>query len=195
MMENQLKFNLNSIVNNLNLVNYVHQPAAIIFDNNQIRRKTFQYYGRNGGGGELISNNDDENYQFIDEQKMKMYSFLAARDLKEKERFNRYNLSIIQQNVIKTDNKALKKETKEPKTLNNKVKSTQKQKIKSPIKQNRPLTENVTTESLDTFCSTECVGTIEFLEKQLTECNITPFLVQLKNKNRIKFNLFFCYCS
>lgn len=100
--DNQLKFNLNAIVDNLNLVNLVHQPNAIIIDKN-IKRKITNYERRSRSdfeNNEKIFNNTKNNFQYIDEEKLSMYSFLVERELKEKERLSKYNFIEHQKNEL-----------------------------------------------------------------------------------------------
>jgi hypothetical protein len=97
---NQLKLNLDALVSNLNLVNIIHQPKPIVIENVNNKHLNNDY-------NQTYSNNG---YNLIDENKLKMFSFLAERKLKEKEWHSKYF----------GENTVVKPSPKEPINSNNK---------------------------------------------------------------------------
>ena len=89
-MSNQLKFNLNTIVDNLNLINIVHKPEPIVIQN--LRTQQTRYDNRNAL--DKSSTSQSNNYfEVIDEGKLSMYSYLIQRDLKTKEWLSKFELN------------------------------------------------------------------------------------------------------
>jgi hypothetical protein len=82
----QLKFNLNAVVDNLNLVNVCHNPKPIIIQNNFTHGKISRDMSNN------IENKTKSSFEFIDEEKMSMYSFLIKRDIQTKEWLSKFEL-------------------------------------------------------------------------------------------------------
>jgi hypothetical protein len=103
MSENQLKFNLKAVVDNLNLVNIVHKPEPILINKIGIVHHA-HYDGRNVGGSSEFKTavKSSGNFELIDETKMSMYSYLIQRDLKAKEWLSKYELNRASQDAITT---------------------------------------------------------------------------------------------
>ena len=80
-MSNQLKLNLDALVSNLNLVNIIQQPKPIVIEN--VNNKIFSNYSH-------TQRNANNSFNHIDEDKLKMFSFLAERKLKEQEWHSKY---------------------------------------------------------------------------------------------------------
>lgn len=84
---NQLKLNLDAFVNKLNLVNVVHKPQPIVIE------KISSNNGRGNNDYErtyFTNANPTTSYEFIDENKMSMYSYLIQRDMKTKEWLSKF---------------------------------------------------------------------------------------------------------
>ena len=79
-VKNQLKLNLDAVVDNLNLVNLCHNPKPILIEKKS--NQTAAGHARNYFGTNSIGKSS---FEFVDEEKMSMYSFLVQRDLKTKE--------------------------------------------------------------------------------------------------------------
>ena len=78
---NQLKLNLNAVVDNLNLVNVVHKPQPIQFVKTNSYGRTFNEHTA-----------ADNRFELIDETKLSMYSYLVQRELKTKAWLSKYEL-------------------------------------------------------------------------------------------------------
>ena len=80
---NQLKFNLNAVVDKLNLVNVLHKPDPIYIEKipskNNLRAHESSYF------------NPHSHFEVIDETKMSMYSYLVQRELKNKEWLSKFD--------------------------------------------------------------------------------------------------------
>ena len=91
---NQLKLNLNAFVDNLNLVNVVHQPKPIVIEKGISNDAALgsSFYGRKAGDGAVrrSTNCSGANFEYIDQEKMSMYSYLIQRDLKTKEWMSKF---------------------------------------------------------------------------------------------------------
>jgi hypothetical protein len=192
MSDNQLKFNLKAVVDNLNLVNIVHKPEPILI--NKIGIKNHVHYD-----GRMVATSSDfrpakasGNFELIDETKLSMYSYLIQRDLKTKEWLSKYELS----NAVTTDKpevekKEVKKQTiktKENKSVAFSTTVTNKLPARPILKQ--PLEQDVsnriqpaasvssTSNALKSGneilelskCCDDSIKSIENLYKQLNEC-------------------------
>lgn len=80
---NQLKLNLNAVVDNLNLVNVVHKPQPIQFVKTSSYARSFN---------DPSSSSTANQFEIIDETKLSMYSYLVQRELKTKEWLSKYEL-------------------------------------------------------------------------------------------------------
>lgn len=114
---NQLKFNLNSLMSNLNLVNVIKQPKPIIIEN--VR----QYH-------RVIPNTPQASseFKYIDEEKLAMYSFIAKRNLQEKEWRSRFEQLDEKPVKLAKDSDKKSQEQKQLKS-NEKTNSVNKKKI------------------------------------------------------------------
>jgi len=86
MTSNQLKFNLDALVNKINLVNLVHQPQPIVVEKSQANQTN---YGRNCNSNQIKKTNSS--FELIDEDKLSMYSYLIQRDLKTKQWLSKFS--------------------------------------------------------------------------------------------------------
>ena len=174
--QNQLKFNLNAIVNNLNMVNLVHQPKPILIEN--LSNKNFANiqtnYGRNSSINKPL--NAVNEFEVIDETKMSMYSFLAQRELKTKEWLSKWH---EQSNESDRGNNSTNK------TIEN-IKNKQSKKIEvksqvgfeskpiaaaSKLNNNKSLsTSNSSKLSVITTASTPLAGNTNDLNEQIKKC-------------------------
>jgi hypothetical protein len=98
---NQLKFNLNAVVDKLNLVNLVHQPAPILIEKSSNLSKNRFHSLTNSEKN--VNFKSSQNFEFIDEEKLSMYAFLVQRDLKTKECFNNYEQEKFDQQAEKDE--------------------------------------------------------------------------------------------
>ncbi|CAF0890421.1 unnamed protein product [Brachionus calyciflorus] len=101
---NQLKFNLDTIVDKLNLVNIVHKPRPILIE--KINSKDSNSRVRN----DLFASNSQ--FEVIDEAKMSMYSFLVQRELKTKEWLSKYESNNFEPPVKQVQSKETTKPSK-----------------------------------------------------------------------------------
>ena len=120
MTTNQLKFNLNAVVDNLNMINLVHPPKPILIENLHTNASNNSLYGRNQN---LYNSNRraHQEFEYIDETKMSMYSFLIERDLKTKEWLSKYELEHFNESRI---DKSKTNENKEPLNVKHKPSGT-----------------------------------------------------------------------
>jgi hypothetical protein len=86
MTSNQLKFNLDALVDKINLVNFVHQPQPIVVEKLHSNQTN---YGRNSNPSQIKKTNNS--FELIDEDKLSMYSYLIQRDLKNKQWLSKFS--------------------------------------------------------------------------------------------------------
>ena len=192
---NQLKFNLNAVVDNLNLVNLVHKPKPILIEKiNTLTPDNSNYYGRNRAEQAGAFRNDvistGSNFEFIDETKMSMYSYLVQRELKNKEWLSKFELDQADKtNIVSNksnENKqpvATKTNIKKPAANSNKqiAFQTEESDSKSKLGSNNAsrtslITHNTSNKASNELnelkkCGDDTIKAIENLEKQLNECN------------------------
>jgi hypothetical protein len=184
---NQLKFNLNAIVDNLNLVNLTHQPKPILIEKNYSNNKN-KFYGRINNEKRFHFEN---NFELIDQEKLSMYSFLIQRDLKNKEYLK--NQNDFEPTVNKENNKVHQKisiqENNSKSSTNNGNKasvvissSSVNKKIpqnisKSTVAVNKIQKQIKPSQDLNDIkkCSDDTIKSIENLLKQLNQCNKINF--------------------
>jgi hypothetical protein len=162
---NQLKLNLDALVSNLNLVNIIQQPKPIMIEN--VNNKIFSNYNQPqsvGNGG----------FNLINEDKLKMFSFLAERKLKEKDWHSKY----FTENPSNLSNKKNTKDSSNKVIKNNKVKIDTQAVEKNHIDEKNhknfeilfnviPL--NVKINEMKAICK-HLMSSVENLEKVLNEC-------------------------
>jgi hypothetical protein len=191
MTTNQLKFNLNAVVDNLNMINLVHAPKPILIENLHANTSSNTLYGRN----QTLYNSSKgsgQEFEFIDETKMSMYSFLIQRELKTKEWLSKYELdhfdetkSVKNQN---NENREPSKAKQKPSDMkvptnsnsNNKISAFETKKTvasaasKTSIRTNFSLHPTKSTNDLVEVkkCCDDTVKAMESLEKQLNECMV-----------------------
>ena len=192
---NQLKFNLNTVVDNLNLVNVVHQPEAISID--KISMSHFQNFNQTKVNGYGRLNNErnirfkdegNKKFEFIDEEKLSMYSFLVQRDLKLKEwmsNFDNGNFTNESNSKVMPE-KDTNKSVKSPNSKTDK-KTNENKNGEKPSKENndikaKPLDMQIAPKSTSELnelkkCCDDSVKAIEHLQKQLNECKL--FLIKI----------------
>ena len=181
---NQLKFNSNAVVDNLYLVNLVHDPEPILIENrsNLNRNPNDFYHGRLNSAK---FKNSNSNFEFIDEEKLSIYSYLIQRDLKTKEYLNKFELEQFEKPIQKPiqleNNKKANKENKSQSSLKSSSSSNFSQKtsiqtevtprVTPPNKihlQSNPKVSNDVSELKK--CCDDSVKSIENLESQLNQC-------------------------
>lgn len=172
--QNQLKFNLDAVTNNLNLVNIVHnpQPISILKDSKVVSRDA----DRN-------VNNMKSSFEYIDEEKLSMYAFLVKRDIKTKEWLGKYDQHDHEQlnEAMASFNKTPKdhsvpNNTQHSNVIPNKKITNDKPKAVANDTAKKNLVNaglNVKTDHGDiNKCCHDSVASIEFLQKQLSECKL-----------------------
>lgn len=80
LQQQQLKLNLNAVVDNINLVNVNHKPEPILIN----KTAKFNNFSRHDPDRN-VNFNIQPSFEYIDEEKLSMYAFLAKRELKNKE--------------------------------------------------------------------------------------------------------------
>jgi hypothetical protein len=88
-MVNQLKFNLGSVLDNINMVNIVHRPQPLIIENNVNHRRV-------AAERDLHRLGTSNSFQYIDEQKLNMYTYLIRRDMQAKNTIGKYEPALIE---------------------------------------------------------------------------------------------------
>jgi hypothetical protein len=195
--ENQLKFNLKAVVDNLNLINIVHKPEPILI--NKISSKNIAYYDGRNISGDFRAIKSSNCFEVIDEKKLSMYSYLIQRDLKAKEWLSKYELNNASQSSvdIKSVEKAVKHEPKKQPVKSNENKNIafsasatiKTSNVIKPILKTKPLEQDVTnkipthTSSASSIslkytsevqelkkCCDDSIKVIESLNSQLNEC-------------------------
>ena len=193
---NQLKFNLNSVVDNLNLVNVVHNPDPICIEkippnlklNNNGRINGFGRLNNDRGVRFKTENEKANNFEYIDEEKLSMYSFLVQRDLKLKEWMSNYEKKVDEEPTKESETVKNKKESVEKKS--NEVKKTNESKKKNLVLE-RPETQIISKSAaelneLKKVCD-DSINCIEHLAKQLKECKIFDVFISFKVTCKLKF--------
>ena len=184
MTSNQLKFNLNAVVDTLNLVNLVHNPKPILIEKLGNNASANATYGRNSNYNNA-SKHQHQEFQVIDETKLSMYSFLVQRELKTKEWLNKYEIERFNEKTT-NENKQPKKETMSKevafKSTHNPVKhgavdSKASLSSKSNISSNYSAINTSTSTGKSTNdlnevrkCCEDTIKSIENLLSQLNEC-------------------------
>jgi hypothetical protein len=213
--ENQLKFNLKAVVDNLNLINIVHKPEPILIS--KINSSKSYYDGRNVSG-DFRASKSSSCFEVIDETKLSMYSYLIQRDLKAKEWLSKYEQNNASQSSLdlRSIDKPVKQDTKKTSVRSNENKNvafstTVTSKVPNavvrPILKQKPLEQDVSnkmpssipssssTSSLKSTsevqelkrCCDDSIKSIENLNSQLHECN-TRFLGLMLNYKRKLIN-------
>lgn len=160
---NQLKLNLNAVVDNLNLVNVVHKPSPIVIEK----------ISSNGSNSRFPSTNllhSNSQFEYIDENKLSMYSYLVQRDLKTKEWLSRYESNNFEQLVSKpkeTSDSVLKSKQKDLKRLDGQSVATL---VKPTPKTITPKTVKPTASNDLGLCCQDLTKNLENLANILTEC-------------------------
>jgi hypothetical protein len=193
MTTNKLRLHQKAIVDNLNLVNIVHDPQPIIFEK-PISNDSKSFYR----GSDYFNDNvqhkfkPSASFEFIDVDKLSMYSYLVKREFQEKEWLSKYY-----QNEQNNNNNKNEKPVKIPKPVakteskksvgfmgaNTKIeeaKLTNSKSATSTISSsstttnrtiNKPKMNKSDTEIGDLVkCCEDSIKAIEFMEKQLNEC-------------------------
>ena len=190
---NQLKLNLDALVSNLNLVNIIQQPRPIMIEN--VNNKIFSNYNQNH---QMMTSNG---FNLINEDKLKMFSFLAERKLKEKEWHSKYfsenttaNANNKQKNTsnTNTNNNSKEKVNKLIKNNNNPLVAVDKKIVDGPknieiLFNMLPL--DVKINEMKIICK-NLMSAVESLEKVLTECKIILLFFELGVSLCKKTNLF-----
>lgn len=91
----QLKLNLNAVVDNINLVNVNHKPEPILIN----KTAKFNNFSRHDQDRN-VNFNIQPSFEYIDEEKLSMYAFLAKRELKNKEWLANENNSNNRENQL-----------------------------------------------------------------------------------------------
>ena len=188
---NQLKLNLNAFVDNLNLVNVVHQPNPICIE----KKGAGPTIGARACAGTTAFSavrSSRQSFEYIDEEKLSMYSYLVQRDLKTKEWMSNLASSNVdelkklckekqpkrQAKEIDIDafiqNQATSKATVELKAFNkpvvneNSSNHTASSASNGPLAKTKPSTQEAQTDLKK--CNIDLMRTLEHLAKQLNEC-------------------------
>jgi hypothetical protein len=201
MTSNKLKLHQKAIVDNLNLVNIVHDPEPIIFEKRIGTEKNDFYRGSSYFDDDTHQRyqSASANFEFIDVDKLSMYSYLVKREFQQKEWLSKYyqneqNNSYkndIKEEPVKIPKAVTKTESKKNVafTGDNTIKNEQAKLInsKSSISTitssstttnrvnnlNKPIMNKSDSEIADLVkCCDDSIKAIEFMEKQLNECNI-----------------------
>ena len=120
MTTNQLKFNLNAVVDNLNMVNLVHPPKPILIENLHANGSSYSLFGRNQNLYNSSHGRPQQEFEYVDETKMSMYSFLIERELKTKEWLSKYELDHFNESNAAKNSKNKNNENKESSGIKNK---------------------------------------------------------------------------
>lgn len=177
---NQLKLNLNAVVDNLNLVNLVHNPSPIIIEKSQSNTSNNHLYGRNTTD-KYPKSRHINNFEFIDEEKLTIYSYLVQRDLKTKEYLNKYELEQFEKSSepVKTKEIQTKKtEIRIKPTSSSSTTSTNSFKSQESVpipKSNQITNKNPVNKPLNDInelkkCCDDSIKTITNLEQQTLQC-------------------------
>lgn len=176
MISNQLKLNLNSVVDGLNLVNVVQKPQPITI-HNLSNTRNFSPPTRDPNSSHFHNPSD---FEVIDEDKMRMYSYLVRREMKTNEWLSRFHLThpdSSQFGNLENSKKIgdLNKPVDRKRSIASKSKTTttQVKSNKSPSRVNRVISHAKPANELEELknCCDETVKSIEYLENKLSECN------------------------
>ena len=182
-------------MNQLNMINLVHDPTPIVFERS-VTTTMRAISGANratGGGGD---NQPRFGFEMIDERRLSMYSFLIERELKAKQWMSQFRLNEEKQKsgggqtkpsvaTPRVDAKTKPSIARQRPT--NTTEATTKRRSQSPAaaaaksSRNRPMvSNNVVADSAQTRranelvelkrCADECLSTLDMLEHQLNEC-------------------------
>ena len=170
-MNNQLKLNLDAVVDNLNLVNVCHDPRPILIEKKP--NQTAAGHARNYFGTSSIGKSS---FEFVDEEKMSMYSFLVQRDLKTKEWLSKFELdnqtnlneSVVSVRSIQDVPPAKVSNPKNPIIK----KSSNPAPTASTIKTKASITSKSAPADLNEIkkCCDDSIKSIEYLQQQLDAC-------------------------
>ncbi len=177
----QLKLNMNAIVDKINLINVTHKPEPICIDKKFT--KTNNYSNTNPDRNVCVKSS----FEYIDEEKLLMYSFLAKRDLKTKEWLTSQPVSDTTQEQRQPVRLVKKIENaKKPSAIHIATSSIQKSldsnlvtdvEVLKPFQNN----SNIKCEGNDVKkCCDESIRSIEHLLHQLNTCK---YYGSLKDKN------------
>lgn len=160
---NQLKLNLNAVVDNLNLVNVVHKPNPIVIEKAP----------SNGSNSRFSSSNvvrSNSQFEYIDENKLSMYSYLVQRDLKTKEWLSKFESNNFEQLVPKPNGSSESK----PSAKNKDIKKNDSQSLETMVK---PTPKKTLQKASKPFlsndlslCCSDLEKNLENLLNILTEC-------------------------
>lgn len=172
---NQLKLNRNAVVDQLNLINIVHQPQPI--EIHRIRNGRSKSPSKSSG-----------NFEVIDEAKLTMYSYLAQRELKTKEwlsKFEQMNVSnscdeakkvlghkkkvVINEKKINRAPKSILKSPSSTSTIKPGSKQDLAQKLAIITASEQPV-KLVSEFGELKKSSDEAIRSLELMERQLNEC-------------------------
>lgn len=174
MSSNQLKLNLNTVVDGLNLVNVVQRPQPIVITG--AAGRSYSPPTRDHG----LSRNQS-GFEVIDEKKLSMYSYLVKREMKTKEWLSKFNLDYPGPASALESSKAPEK--KKSATSVPKVPTARKETRLSRVSGSKPSNG---LEELKKCCD-ETVRSIEYLEQKLSECNTDHY----KNDDQNQLNQLF----
>lgn len=163
---NQLKLNLNAVVDNLNLVNVVHKPNPIVIEKLPSNEFNCRFPSTN-------MHRSHSQFEYIDENKLSMYSYLVQRDLKNKEWFSKYELNNFEQLVARPNEKS------DPAIKTNKKENQKRSDEQSASTMVKPISKKLSpkiTKSLDpnefSLCCIDLSKNLENLLNILSECKI-----------------------
>lgn len=162
---NQLKLNLNAVVDNLNLVNVVHKPNPIVIEKISSNEFNSRFPSTN-------LHRSHSQFEYIDENKLSMYAYLVQRDLKNKEWLSKYESNNFEQLVAKpnqTTSSAIKTNKKE-KQKSSDVQSTSPI-VKPTSKKISPKTTKSLTPNEFSLCCIDLNKNLENLLNILSECS------------------------
>ena len=184
--QNQLKFNLDTATANINLINVVHNPQSISILKESKSKNFSREADRN-------VNNIKSSFEYIDEEKLSMYAFLVKRDIRTKEWLGKYDqhdheqLNEAMSSFGKSDkvnnSTAPKPETQPTKSI---IKKKTEQPVKDTAKKpsSTPPILNTKSDHADiNKCCVDSVSSIEFLQKQLSECKLIQTLILMIYKS------------
>lgn len=171
MNSNQLKLNLDTVVDGLNLVNVVRRPQPIVFAN--VTGTGIRNHSPPTRDSGLKDYRQSTDFEVIDENKMTMYSYLVRREMKTKEWLSRFHLSRPGEERDENKEKCAKKPTAGEKKKTAVVSRTG-TKNRSPGGRINRITGFASKTSNDFVelktCCDETVRSIEYLEQKLREC-------------------------
>jgi hypothetical protein len=167
----QLKFNLNAVVDNINLINVGHEPEPIRINKKFVNTNNYSHVNPDRNV------NMKPSFEYIDEEKLLMYSFLAKRDLKTKEWLTSQSTSDTKQiQPVRLTKKF--EEAKKPvsikKTSFSSTNSTVRSASSAVAEVLKPI-QNHSDKKIEVNeiqkCCEESIRSIEHLHKQLQTCN------------------------